>query len=982
MLRNRAKGIAIAILTVALSACSGGSDDGGIIGTGIMLDGTTSSTRTYASNEIEVKAKSGERSTAIIATGGRFSAEDVMGTGPYMMRADLGNGDYLYGIGYEDDAKRVTRNIHSYTDAALRNWFATEGLSIDDTFAGTQPIENLPSEAEMDAILSRIFAIVAAVLSDYNLADTNLATTNYDANDTGVDLYLDRNPVLINNGNITIVVTQQGTLTSTQASTNVPLTTDLTAVDNEPPSIPGSVRALASASNEIVVVWEPSTDNIGVTEYEIFRDAVSIATTPYPVYTDTNLMSDIDYSYHVVAIDASGNASPSSIPATSQTLAAVDSTAPPAPQSVTLTPATGSMGISWNQTEIGDVAAFNISRSEGTGVATELANVSANFLTDFSVMSGTEYCYQVTAVDASGNESPPTTVACANTLGTTVGTITTPVSTDALTAPMVDVSGLACTELLDATFTENTTVLAGCYLANRFISVSTPANLTLQPGVVIKFGSGFGLTIGAGASLTAEGTETNPIVFTGLETTPGYWKGLTFNNSNSLNNRLDHVQLEYAGGGSNNAAAITVNASSSNPSRVAISNTSILNSSSLGFNFDNDALIDKFDRNRVTGNARMGRVEPTSATAIAATGNYTGNTLEGLVLTSASIDKATTFDDIGVPYQAVDFVSVNARLDIKPGAEIVFGAGRGMTVNSAGTIYAVGTATDPILLTSVEPTPGFWRGLNISFSNTGNVLDHVIIENGGSQTTDTGNLIVRANSSNPSRLSASNLTLRNSQTNGFSIDSSTNLTRFENITSTLNQRAGSVDVPMVGMLGTGSNFTGNVEDVIRVSIGSTGTDTTWLNHGVPYSITRFTINSRLDIDPGVMMIMDAGGSINVNSSGAISANGTAAQPIVMTGLESTPGYWDGLNISFSPTVSNNLEHVVIEYGGGGTTNPANAGNITLDCNTSNPSRLQLSDTALNFGLGWGLFIDNSGCTVTIGTNVTYTGNGVGEVNMP
>lgn len=979
-LASLAKWIAFAILTAVLSGCSD-SDDGGIIGTGIILDGTTSSTRSYASNDIEVKAMSGERSTATIAASGRFSAQDVMGTGPYMLRADLGNGDYLYGIAYEGDSERVTRNVHSYTDAALRNWFATNNLNIDDAFAGAQPIAKLPSEAETDAILNSLFAIVAAVLDDYNLADGNLVTDSYDANDSGIDLYLDSNPVLVNNGSITIIVTEQSTLTSTQASTDVPLVTDLTATDNENPSVPGSVRALASASNEIVLVWEASTDNIGITEYQVFRDTVLIATTPYPVYTDTNLSSDVDYSYHVVAIDASGNASQSSAPATSQTLAVVDTTAPPAPQAVTLTPATGSMRISWDQTEIGDVAAFNIKRGVGSGTSTTLANVTATFLTDFSVMSGTQYCYQVTAVDASGNESASTPEVCENTLGTTV---TTPDDTNnpgnsSLTTPMVDVSSLVCTNILDRDIDQNTTLASGCYLADDGITISEPANLTLQAGVVIKFGSGTDLLVSSGASFTAEGTQAEPIVLSGTEATPGYWEGIHFLFSNSLNNRLDHVQIEYAGGGSN-GAAILVDANSASPARVAISNTSILNSSSYGFSFDAGTLLDKFDRNRITGNATTGRIEPTTATAIANTGSYTGNLNDGLQLTSDSIDKATTFDDIGIPYLAGN-LGLEAKLNINPGVTIEFSAGSTLRVNSAGTLNAIGTAADPILLTSVEPTPGFWEGVNVFFSNTGNTMEHVTIEYGGGTASASGNLVMEANSASPARLSASNLILRNSQSNGFYFDSGTNLSLFDNITSTLNQRAGYVDAPLMGSIGTGNNFVGNTEDLIRVGSGGIGSDATVLDQGVPYSMAGLILQDKLDISPGVTMVMDAGSAIRINNGGALSAVGTAAQPIVFTAEEPTPGYWEGINFFFSPTVNNKLDHVIVEYGGGGSTNNATTGNIVLECNSSFPARAQLSNVSSNFSLGWGLFIDDTGCDVTIGANVSYNGNAVGEVNL-
>ncbi len=202
--------IALAVLSLTVVACSGGgTDDGGIIGTGIKLDGTASSARAYASNEVEIKARSGERSTAAIANSGRFSSTAVTGSGPYLLRADLGNNEFLYSIAYDNGNGDADRNIHSYTDAAARNWFAANGLDIDAEFAGSQAINTLPTETEIDAILNGLYAIVAAVLGEYNLGGTNLSNTSYDANGSGVDLYLTNNPVLVNNGNITIIVTDQ-----------------------------------------------------------------------------------------------------------------------------------------------------------------------------------------------------------------------------------------------------------------------------------------------------------------------------------------------------------------------------------------------------------------------------------------------------------------------------------------------------------------------------------------------------------------------------------------------------------------------------------------------------------------------------------------------------------------------------------------------------------------------------------------------------
>lgn len=79
-------------------------------------------------------------------------------------------------------------------------------------------------------------------------------------------------------------------------------------------------------------------------------------------------------------------------------------------------------------------------------------------------------------------------------------------------------------------------------------SVAVSATLSIAPGARLVFGAGEEMTIWADGRLQAVGTETDPIVFTGVEQTPGYWGGLRFYHSNSEDNQLQWVTIEYAGG--------------------------------------------------------------------------------------------------------------------------------------------------------------------------------------------------------------------------------------------------------------------------------------------------------------------------------------------------------------------------------------------------------------------------------------------------
>jgi chitodextrinase len=81
--------------------------------------------------------------------------------------------------------------------------------------------------------------------------------------------------------------------------------------DTTKPSAPTKLT-LTPAKASIALKWAASTDNVGVTAYRVYRSSTLIATVASPAltYTNTGLKTGTSYSYHLVAIDAAGNASP------------------------------------------------------------------------------------------------------------------------------------------------------------------------------------------------------------------------------------------------------------------------------------------------------------------------------------------------------------------------------------------------------------------------------------------------------------------------------------------------------------------------------------------------------------------------------------------------------------------------------------------------------------------------------------------------
>jgi len=79
------------------------------------------------------------------------------------------------------------------------------------------------------------------------------------------------------------------------------------APDQFPPSKPINLKAVETAVNSITLEWSSSSDNVGATGYQVYRNNTRIDTVNSTVYTDRGLNSDTDYHYKVRALDAAGN---------------------------------------------------------------------------------------------------------------------------------------------------------------------------------------------------------------------------------------------------------------------------------------------------------------------------------------------------------------------------------------------------------------------------------------------------------------------------------------------------------------------------------------------------------------------------------------------------------------------------------------------------------------------------------------------------
>src|ERR1700730_12700386 len=89
-------------------------------------------------------------------------------------------------------------------------------------------------------------------------------------------------------------------------------------VDTSPPSIPAGVTANAVSGTKVNVSWAASTDDTGVTGYDVLRDGAAVGSVAgtTTTFSDTTASPSTTYQYTVDARDGAGNVSVASTPAT------------------------------------------------------------------------------------------------------------------------------------------------------------------------------------------------------------------------------------------------------------------------------------------------------------------------------------------------------------------------------------------------------------------------------------------------------------------------------------------------------------------------------------------------------------------------------------------------------------------------------------------------------------------------------------------
>jgi chitodextrinase len=230
------------------------------------------------------------------------------------------------------------------------------------------------------------------------------------------------------------------------------------AADVTPPIAPTGLTWSATCAGVVTFTWAAATDNVGVTDYEVFREVSTgvfalAGTTTTTAFTEPRLAG---LRYQVRARDAAGNTSPFTAPVIPvlPPCPPPDTQPPTVPGTPTTSVTCGSVMLTWTaSTDNFAVTGYEVWRASGSsgGTFAQVATVTA---TSFTMSGPGIFRVQVRARDAAGNRSPftpPVTVvipACPNeiqpptTPGTPTASGTTATQTTLTWAPSTDNVGV------------------------------------------------------------------------------------------------------------------------------------------------------------------------------------------------------------------------------------------------------------------------------------------------------------------------------------------------------------------------------------------------------------------------------------------------------------------------------------------------------------------------------------------------------------
>ena len=299
---------------------------------------------------------------------------------------------YYYILAYNEYGSSSNSNVVS---GELNSGSTGTGISVSEALSTAEG-----TDITVDGIITESFnGIYALIMKDINGTETIIVKLETDQRD---EWSPENNPGVV--GKTIEVVGTRDSYSSQPSIEYVSSITEIggTTEDTEAPTVPISLASANITETTFTLSWTASTDNVGVSGYNIYKNGSFLATTSSLSYNVTGLSASTTYAFYVTAEDAAGNVSGASSTLNVTTNNAADTEAPTEPTSLASSSITeSSFTLSWNaSTDNIGVTAYNIYQNGSFLAAT--SNTSYNIT---GLNASTTYAYYITAKDAAGNIS-------------------------------------------------------------------------------------------------------------------------------------------------------------------------------------------------------------------------------------------------------------------------------------------------------------------------------------------------------------------------------------------------------------------------------------------------------------------------------------------------------------------------------------------------------------------------------------------------
>jgi hypothetical protein len=466
-----------------------------------------------------------------------------------------------------------------------------------------------------------------------------------------------------------------------------------------------------------------------------------------------------------------------------------------------------------------------------------------------------------------------------------------------------------------------TTWTAGEHVLKGMVRIEAP--VTIECGTKIRVDFGATVNVLPGGSLLASCTASDPIVFTSNRTSPapGDWAGLALL-AGSNETKLKYTQIEYAQVGVSVASLAVAALDHVTVRKTKGAGIAVARGSSVS-QFEGVVIEDAGTYSIDAGSDVIGQLRP-----------FTSTPLEPVRVTSANgvITGSATWLNLGAPYELglPPGTFVQGAVTLSPGVELRLPPGGRLTVNAGGSLKALGTPGQKVLITSAKPTrgPGDWHWIYFAgTAATDNAFENTVIEYGGGAQ----DFAVQVDAN--AQVAFTNVTIRKSAAGGLTCLEGSRLPKLsgvafeDNATYPLAVASNLLTkLEPITSTGAGNNF-------VRVLTKDTVTDAgTWRNVGMPYELAglfNLKVQARIEIAPGTEIRFRTGLYLELKDGGSLHAMGTEAENVVLRSWKEPPaaGDWPGVYVYQSAGTDSLLRWTQIRHGGG---NSARKGGLTLE----------------------------------------------------